>query len=160
MLKDDERTLLAALQCDGRLSIQELAERVHMSASTCWRKIRALEQRGVITGYAALVDPEKVGLMEAVFVHVRLEKHVRMNTERFMEVVLSRPEVQECYATTGDEDYVLKVLASDMRAYRRFLEDVLMQMPYIDHIRSNVVLRTIKRDPVIAPEIMPAAAAS
>lgn len=151
----EERALLAELQRDCRQSVQELAERTGMSASTCWRKIRALEERGVIIGHVAIVAPDKVGVEEVIFAHVRLAKHARGNVEAFVEAVRSRPEVQECHATTGEEDYVLKVLAADMRAYRRFLEEFLMCFPFVEHVRSNVVLHTVKSTAAVPAEIMP-----
>ncbi len=152
-----ELRILDELQQDCRLSNQELAERVNLSPSACWRRVRALEENGVIQGYVAKVDPERVGLTDCVFANVRLGRHLKANTEDFVAAVMSRPEVLDCYATTGDEDYMLRVLAPSVRAYDRFLQDFLLDLPYVDHVRSHFVLRRIKAETRIPPEIFPQA---
>lgn len=152
-----ELRILDELQQDCRLSNQELAERVNLSPSACWRRVRALEENGVIQGYVAQVDPERVGLTDCVFANVRLGRHLKANTEDFVAAVMSRPEVLDCYATTGDEDYMLRVLAPSVRAYDRFLQDFLLDLPYVDHVRSHFVLRRIKAETRIPPEIFPQA---
>ena len=150
-----ELRILDELQKDCRLSNQELAERVNLSPSACWRRVRALEESGVIQGYVAKVDPERVGLTDCVFANVRLGRHLKANTEDFVAAVMSRPEVLDCYATTGDEDYMLRVLAPSVRDYDRFLQDFLLDLPYVDHVRSHFVLRRIKAETRIPPEIFP-----
>ncbi len=152
-----ELRILDELQRDCRLSNQELAERVNLSPSACWRRVRALEEDGVIQGYVAKVDPERVGLTDCVFANVRLERHSKAITEEFVEAVLTRPEVLDCYATTGDEDYMLRVLAPSVRAYDRFLQDFLLDLPYVAHVRSHFVLRRIKAETRIPAEIFPQA---
>lgn len=150
-----ELRILDQLQIDCRASNQDLADQVHLSASACWRRVRALEDRGVIRAYVAMVDAERVGLDECVFAHVRLEKHSREITEQFVEAVMSRPEILGCYATTGDEDYMLRVLAPNTRSYQAFLEEFLLELPYIAHVKSHFTLRKIKEETRIPTKIFP-----
>ena len=152
-----ELRILDELQRDCRMSNQELAERVNLSPSACWRRVRALEEDGVIQGYVAKVDPERVGLTDCVFANVRLERHSKSITEEFVKAVMTRPEILDCYATTGDEDYMLRVLAPSVRAYDRFLQDFLLELPYVAHVRSHFVLRRIKAETRIPAEIFPQA---
>lgn len=102
-----------------------------------------------------MIDAETVGLAECVFAHVRLEKHSREITEKFVEAVMSRPEILECYATTGDEDYMLRVLAPNTRSYHTFLEEFLLDLPYVAHVKSNFTLRKIKEETRIPSDIFP-----
>ncbi|MDO5603873.1 MAG: Lrp/AsnC family transcriptional regulator [Paracoccus sp. (in: a-proteobacteria)] len=144
-----DRAILRALQQDSRLSNAQLAERVGMSASACWRRIRALEEAGVISGYGAFVDPDRAGLAFQAIVHVRLARHDRDAVRRVMTDLTARAEVVECYATTGQYDYHLRVLCADMAAYRRFLDEFLFRLPAIESAQTNVVLEAIKgRGPI------------
>lgn len=136
--------ILAELQIDSRLSNQEIADRIGSSPSSVWRRVRSLEQAGVIEGFHLAVAAEKLGLVETVLVHVSLNKHSDKSTSAFTELVINSPEVLECYAVTGDHDYQLKVLATDMRAFYRFLEDRLMNNEYIARTSSTVVMNKIK----------------
>lgn len=140
-----DRRILAVLQRDGRLSNQDIAARVNVSPAACWRRIRALEERGVIRGYRAELDRESVALGLCVFVHVSLARHEVRNLGRFEKAVLARPEVLECHATTGDADFLLKVVARDIRSYDRFLEDFLFALPGIAQVRSAITLREVKQ---------------
>jgi DNA-binding Lrp family transcriptional regulator len=151
----EERHILDILQRDGRISNQELAERVHLSSSACWRRVHALEEESVIRGYVALVDPERLGLPDCVFVHIRLERHAKRSTEQFVQSVMNRPEILACYAMSGDEDYMLRVLVPDVRSYDRFLEDFLLELPSVAHVKSNFVLRQIKEESRIPAAILP-----
>jgi len=141
--KQDER-LLAQLQKDGRATNQQLAEDVGMSASACWRRVRALEDSGVFESYAALVDREKAGFATSAILHVSLERHDAKFVEEFVSRVQARPEVLECFATTGDADYHLRVVVRDMAAYNRFLDEFIFRLPGIRNVRTNVILREIK----------------
>ncbi|MGI9509378.1 MAG: Lrp/AsnC family transcriptional regulator [Geminicoccaceae bacterium] len=151
----EERHILDILQRDCRISNQELAERVHLSSSACWRRVHALEEEGVIRSYVALVDPERLGLQDCVFVHIRLERHTKQNTEQFVQAVMNCPEILACYAMSGDEDYMLRVLVPNVRSYDRFLEDFLLELPSVAHVKSNFVLRQIKEESRIPAAILP-----
>lgn len=154
-LGPEERQILDLLQQDCRISNQELAERVNLSPSACWRRVQALEKRGVIRGYVALVDPEPLGLLDCVFAHIRIERHAKLNIDQFVSAVMNRPEVLACYAMSGDEDYMLRVLVPDVRSYDRFLEGFLLELPMVAHVKSNFVLRQIKDETRIPTAILP-----
>jgi len=143
-LADADRRVLRLLQKDARLSNQELAERTGMSASVCWRRVKALEEAGVITAYPAIVDAEKAGLHFAAIVHVTLARHETAPVSSFIARISERPEVLECFATTGEADYHLRVVCRDKDAYNAFLEEFLFRLPGIAHVRTNLVLKVIK----------------
>jgi Lrp/AsnC family transcriptional regulator, leucine-responsive regulatory protein len=144
VLGEPDLRLLRALQRDGRMSNQELAEACGMSASACWRRVKALEEAGVIAGYTALVAPDRAGYAFAAIVHITLQRHERAHVDQFIEAVSRRAEVLECFATTGEADYHLRVVSPDKEAYNRFLDDFLFRLPGIAHVRTNVVLKDIK----------------
>jgi len=144
-----ERRIVRELQANARLSNQELAERVGLSPSACWRRVKRLETEGVFTRFSAQVDRHKLGLHEVVFAHVSLHRHTKGATEEFMDKVLRREEVQECYALTGENDYLLRVVVSDVRAYHAFLEEVLFVLPHISKVNSNFALQEIKYDTAV-----------
>ncbi|MEE4144014.1 MAG: Lrp/AsnC family transcriptional regulator [Halieaceae bacterium] len=136
--------ILSTLQQDGRLSNQGLADQVGISAAACWRRVRALEEDGVITGYAALLDRKRVNLNLCAFVHVTLSRHVQESTISFEEAILGRSEVLECFATTGDADFILRVVTESIESLDRFLEHFLFALPQISQVRSNIALRELK----------------
>lgn len=136
--------ILDLLQQNSRLSNQEIANQVGSSVSSVWRRINALEEAGVITAYGLTVSPEKMGYGETILLQVSLSQHHDDYLEEFTTLVNSIPEILECYATTGEYDYVLKVLATDMRSYHRFLRKSLMSKPYISKTFSQVVMDKIK----------------
>jgi DNA-binding Lrp family transcriptional regulator len=139
-----DRKLLGLLQENARLSNQELAERAGLSPSACWRRVKALEETGVISGYAALVDAEKAALRFSAIVHVTLTRHEAAHLETFIARVAARPEVLECFATTGEADYHLRVVCDDKDAYNDFLDTFLFRLPGLAHVRTNLVLKVIK----------------
>ena len=138
--------ILQLLQLQGRLTNQELADRVGLSPSPCWRRVKELEAAGVIRRYAAILDPEKVGCGECVFTLINLEMHNRESLEAFGRAVAERPEILECYAMTGDADFILKVQVPNIRAYERLLNDVIFRIPGIRHVKSSFTLREVKND--------------
>ena len=144
-LDDKDRRILAMLQGDCRLSNADLAEKVGMSTSALWRRVRSLEEAGVIERYGAVVDPARMGLGFHAIVHVHLTRHDRDRVGGFIRAVRGRPEVQECYATTGQSDYHLRVLCRDLEAYNAILEEFLFRQPAVESAQTNLVLRTIKR---------------
>ncbi len=143
-LDEIDRRILAVLQDNARVANVDLAGRVGVSASPCWRRVRELEESGVISRYVTLVEPAALGLQVSVFVQVTLEKQIEAALEHFESAVLARPEVMECYLMTGDADYHLRVVAEDLPAYERFLMDHLTRVPGIANIRSSFALKQVK----------------
>lgn len=143
-LTDADRRILRILQNDSRISNLELAERAGLSPSACWRRVKALEDGGVIAAYPALVDAERAGLHFAAIVHVTLARHETAPVSTFIARVSERSEVLECFATTGEADYHLRVVCRDKEAYNRFLDEFLFRLPGIAHVRTNLVLKVIK----------------
>lgn len=148
-LEEQDRRILRALQTNARISNQELAERTGMSASACWRRVRALEAAGILRGYAALIDEKRAGLGFQAIVHVTLTRHEHGHVETFIAEVRRRAEVLDCFATTGEADYHLRVLCADLDAYNLFLEGFLFKLPGIAHVRTNLVLKDIKHETAI-----------
>ncbi len=143
-LAPQERRILIELQNDARLTNQELAQRVGLSPSACWRRVKALEEAGVILRYTAILDPKKVGLGECVFAHVTLARHSLAMTHEFADAIRDRPEVMECFFTTGDADILMRVATPSVSAYDKFLEEFVFTAPGISQVRSNFALRQIK----------------
>lgn len=144
VLGKTDRRILELLQKDGRMTNLELAERVALSPSACLRRVRALEEAGVIRGYAALLDPAKVGLGLLAFVTVKLEKRGRMPTDAFAKACRDWPEVAACHATTGDMDYLLRVHVEDLAHFSRFVMDSLLRHPGVIDVKSSFVLEQVK----------------
>ncbi|MBK7658174.1 MAG: Lrp/AsnC family transcriptional regulator [Betaproteobacteria bacterium] len=139
-----DRKLLDLLQRDGRITNLELATKVALSPSACLRRVRALEEAGVIRGYAALLDPAKVGLGLTAFVTVKLEKRGRMPTDQFARACRDWPEVAACHATTGDMDYLVRVVVEDLAHFSRFVMDSLLKHPGVLDVKSSFVLEAVK----------------
>jgi DNA-binding Lrp family transcriptional regulator len=136
--------LLVALQENGRLTNQEVAERIGLSASQCSRRRAALETAGVISGYRAEVDPAALGFHLVVFIQVTLASHSGDNAARFRKLVADLDEVQAAYALTGDTDYLLKVVLADLRSLSALVNDVLLPQPFVTRVRSSIVLQRLK----------------
>ena len=139
-----DRRLLAALQVDGRLTATELAERAGLTTSPCLRRLRRLEDTGVIRGYAALVDQKMVGLPISVFVSIKLEKQREEELSRFEEAVRRCPEVVECYLMTGPRDYLLRVVARDLGDFERIIKETLTRIAGVASIESSFALSQVK----------------
>lgn len=137
--------LLALLQREGRISNAELAERVSLSASACLRRVQRLEQAGVLSGYAALIDPARVGLGLQAFVRVQLARHDAAAIAEFTERINTWDEVVACHALTGDMDYLLHVVVQDLPHFSRFLLDHLLNASGVADVNSSFVLRTVKQ---------------
>jgi Lrp/AsnC family leucine-responsive transcriptional regulator len=154
-----DRKILAILQENGRLSNQEIAERVNLSPSPCLRRIRRLEESGVIRGYVALLDPQKLGLGLLAYVNVRLEKrggtagtrspNPATHADLFREAVRAWPEVVACDAMTGEMDFLLRVQVRDMDDFSRFVQDELLHHPSVIDVRSSFSLERIKETTVL-----------
>jgi len=139
-----DHRILDILQKEGRLSNQDLADRVALSPAPCLRRVRALEKAGVIRQYAALLEPRKVGLGMTALITVKLEKRGHMPAEEFAKAVRGWPEVVGCYSMTGDTDYLLWTFVEDLDHYTRFLTGHVLKLPYVVDVKSNIVLAAIK----------------
>ena len=146
MLDQRDRKILVELQDDSRITMQSLAERVGLSTSACWRRVRALEEEGVIERYAAIVNARKAGFGLSALVQVSLARHEEENVEQFIREVLQHPEVLECFATSGEADFHLRVVVADIDAYNVFLDSFIFRLPGVSQVRSNIVLKEIKAD--------------
>ena len=123
-----DRKILGVLQQDGRKSIAELAEQVGLSPSPCLRRVRMLEEAGIIARYVAVLDQQSVGLPVSVFVSIKLESQREEALDRFAKAIARWPEVLECYLMTGPRDYLLRVVVADLAAYERFLKQKLTRL--------------------------------
>jgi Lrp/AsnC family leucine-responsive transcriptional regulator len=139
-----DRRILRALQRHGRLPIVALAEQVGLSATPCQRRVKRLEEAGVIQGYAARVAAARVGLPLQAFVQVRLESHSEDLAERFQRALAALPEVLAAYTLSGETDYLLHVLAPDMEAFGEFATRRLLRLPGVKETRTSFVLATLK----------------
>ena len=139
-----DRRILEVIQEEARISNADLAGRVGLSPSPCWRRVRTLEDAKVIRRYVTLVDAEAIGLPINVFATVTLEKQVERALERFERAVAERPEVMECYLMTGEFDYLLRVVVPSLGAYERFLMDHLTRIEGIASIKSSFALKQVR----------------
>ena len=143
-LDDIDRRILGALQAEGRLPIVDLAERVGLSPTPCQRRVKRLEEEGVIDRYAALVSPPAVGLALQAMVQVTLDDHSEKTVEAFEAAIRARPEVVACYAVTGDMDFLLHILAPDLASFSEFAMKALLRMPGVRGTRSSFVMEAVK----------------
>ena len=140
-----DKRILEALQRDGRISNVQLAAQVNLSESACLRRVRALEDGGMIDRYAALVSQAKAGLSGNVFVHIGLQREEQSELAAFEEAVRNIPEVMECYLMTGEFDYLLRVVVSDMADFERLHKESLTRLPGVARVNSSVAIRTVQR---------------
>jgi len=138
-----DRRILSNLQAEGRLPVTDLAERVGLSPTPCARRMARLEEAGLITGYSARVNPEKLGYPITVFVFVELERQSRDALDGFERAIRRFPEVLECHLMTGSRDILLKIAARDLKSFDAFLEDDLMTVPGIRSTRTSFSLRAM-----------------
>ncbi|MBS3804480.1 MAG: Lrp/AsnC family transcriptional regulator [Oleiphilaceae bacterium] len=136
--------ILGELQVDGRLTVQNLATRIGLSTTPTWNRLRELERAGVIHHYAAILDRHAVGLDSCVLAEVNLSRHMENVVEEFEQAVRECSAIIECQSTTGQADYLLKVVTPDITEYDSFLHNVIFKLPGVREIRSSVVLREIK----------------
>src|SRR5215468_10921828 len=144
-----DRKILGLLQEDGRISIADLAEKVGLSPSPCLRRVRMLEERGVIARYVAVLDQQSVGLPVSVFVSIKLESQREEALERFKKAIAKWPEVLECYLMTGPRDYLLRIVVADLEAYDRFLKQKLTRIDGLSSIESSFALEQTKYSHVL-----------
>lgn len=139
-----DRKILEALQQDARLSSAELAERVSLTTSPCWRRVKRLEEEGVITGYQAKVDPERLGYQVTAFVYISLDLKGAKHLQAFERAVMGIAQVLACHRISGRYDHQLVVVAEDLQAYGAFAEANINSLPYIKEIYTSFVLREVK----------------
>jgi Lrp/AsnC family leucine-responsive transcriptional regulator len=150
-----DRRILSALQEDGRLTTNALAEKVGLSPSPCWTRVKRLEESGVIEKYVAVLDHKVLGFNNVVFVEITLDKHDDRVLDQFGEALTRAPEVVEAHLVTGEYDYLAKVIVSGTDHYERFLRETLYRIPGIRQTRTTFGLRALKRSISVDPLKMP-----
>jgi Lrp/AsnC family leucine-responsive transcriptional regulator len=138
-----DRAILDVLQHEGRISNVQLASRIHLSESACLRRVRALEKKGLIERYAAVVNQQKAGFPGSVFVSITLQRQDQADLQAFEEAVQDVPEVIECYLMTGEFDYLLRVVVSDAADFERVHSQHLTRLPGVARVQSSFALRTV-----------------
>mgnify|MGYP005710744145 CR=1 FL=1 len=136
--------ILGELQNDANQTMQELGERVGLSHTPCWRRVKRLTEDGVIRRQVTLLDPDKLALAVNVFVHVTLRNHQENGLTLFEEAVQDVPEIVECYTVSGDKDFLLRVVVADVAAYEQLLKHTLINLPGVDNLSSTFALRQVK----------------
>lgn len=146
--------ILAILQADASLTAADIAARVGLSQSPCWRRIARLEKLGLIRRRVALLDRERLGLGVLVFVQVKYARGARQSLADFEDAIRAFPEVQECYMLMGDIDFLLKVVTRDVPAYEQFLREKLSRIPAVQEVRSNIALTPVKESTELPLELV------
>ncbi len=139
-----DQTILSLLQSDGNLSAADVAEKVNLSQSPCWRRIARLQEEGYIKNKVVLLDRQKLGLDSVVFVNIKLSVHEPKVLSDFEEAVVSFPEVVECWTITGGVDYSLRIVTKDIQSYEKFLRKRLLKLPHILEAQSHVGITEVK----------------
>ena len=148
-MDDIDRKILTVLQNDARITNADLADKVGLSAAPCLRRVRALEEDGVIRKHVTLLDPAAVNLGVTVFVQITLDLQVEGRLDIFEKAIVRRPEVLECYLMTGDSDYLLRVVVPVVAAYERFLKQALTRLEGVASIKSSFALKQVKYSTVL-----------
>lgn len=143
-LDDIDRAILRFLQREPDLTVQELAERVNLSHTPCWRRLKRLETEGVIRGRAVLLDPEALDLPITVFAEVKLQQHDEQTLEQLEEAARSCPQILECFSMSGQSDYIFRIAVKSVSDYERFLKRVLLHLPGIASVNSSFALKCVK----------------
>jgi Lrp/AsnC family leucine-responsive transcriptional regulator len=146
-----DRRILRELRLDGRLSNTKLADKIGLSTTPCWNRVRALEENGVIEGYTALLSQKSLGFPDTVIIEVTLDRHDDDIFEKFGQALADLPEVMEAYLLTGEYDYLIKVAVAGTAGYEEFLRRKLYKLPGLRHSRSTFVLRCLKRSFSVQP---------
>ena len=139
-----DQRIIGELQADARLSNVDLADRVGLSPSPCLRRVKRLEQEGVIQGYRAVLNRDSVGLGFSAFLEVKIEGHANEHAMAFEDTVCAMPEVLACHLVSGDSDYLLEVVTADLEHYRHFLVERLLSLSIVREVRSNIAIQTRK----------------
>ena len=151
-LDEIDRRLLAELQAEGRVTNVELAQRVGLTAPPCLRRVRALEQQGVIQGYHAELDPAKLGFAITVFAMVSLKSQAEEDLRAFEDHVKGLPEVRECHMLNGEIDFILKIVSRDLQSFQEFLTSKLTPAPNVASVKTSLTIRTSKNQPGVPLE--------
>jgi len=144
-IDEQDKKILRSLQKHCRTSAQDLSEQVDMSAATCWRRTKALEDCGVIRSYNAVLDRRALGFEICAFVNVSIERRYSNVVDDIQQAFEQRPEILECYGTTGESDFILRVVAKDIDDYNLFLKNFLFELPEVKQVRSSIALHEIKQ---------------
>ena len=150
--KQDQQ-LLATMQQDCRMSNQALAEKVGMSASACWRRVRALEEAGIIKSYHAYVEPNMLGFAITVFAMVSLKSQAEDDLRLFEDHIKKLPEVRECHMLNGEIDFILKIVSRDLQTFQEFLTSKLTPAPNVASVKTSLTIRTAKHQPGVPIEV-------
>jgi DNA-binding Lrp family transcriptional regulator len=140
-----DKAILQALQHEGRIPNSTLAERVNLSESACLRRVRALEESGLIEGYTALISQQKAGCPVNVFISITLDRQDETDLRKFEDSVRQIPEVMECYLMTGDHDYLVRVVVADTADFERLHNKYLTRLPGVARVHSSFALRTVQK---------------
>lgn len=143
-LDQTDRKILNLLQTNPGINATAIGERIGLSQSACWRRMQRMREDGVMRDHPVILDREKVGLTTMVFAHVKLTSHGRSNLSAFAEAVREYPEVMDCYVLLGNVDFLLRIVAEDIKAYEQFFFEKLSQLPGIQEVTSSIVLSDIK----------------
>ena len=149
-----DKSILAELQKDGKLSMQDLADRVNSSSTQCWRRVRQLQDQGVILGYQAVLDSGAMGLQAMAYIHIALKDHGEKSVRDFLHIVETSEQIIECCSITGDHDFMLKVEAQSPAGLERFLMKRLLATGLVRETRSNFVLRECKSRGALPSEVV------
>ena len=143
-MDDFDRKILRVFQAEPELSVQELAERVGLSHTPCWRRLKKLEADGVIKGRAVILDPEALGLSITVFAHIKVKQHDEDTLEVFERSARERPEIVECFSMSGDSDFLLRIVTGSVAEYEQFLKRTLLHLPGVGSVNSSFALKCVK----------------
>jgi len=149
-----DRRILALVQTDASLSVADIAERVGLSSSPCWRRIKRMEEAGIITRRVTLLDTQKLGLDFEVVANVKLSLPSRDNLDAFESMVQAWPEVIDCMTVTGAVDYIVHIMTTDMHAYDDFLRDKLLGSGLVSDVQSRIIIRVAKRTTALPLELV------
>ncbi len=141
--------ILDLIQHDAALSVADIAEQVGLSSSPCWRRIKRLEDAGIVQGRVTLLDREQLGLNFEVYAEVKLSLPTKENLDAFEAVVVTLPEVAQCATVTGGMDYVLRIITKDMRAFDTFMRDKLLSLGLVSNVESRIVIRSVKNSTAV-----------
>jgi Lrp/AsnC family leucine-responsive transcriptional regulator len=136
--------IIAALQADGRLSNTHLADVVGLSPSPCLRRVKRLEQEGLIEGYRAVLQRDRIGLGFTAFIQVKIAEHADDRADALQDAIVAMPEVVACHMVSGDSDYLLEVVVPDRESYQAFLVGKLLELPIVKEVRSNIAIQPLK----------------
>ena len=139
-----DQKILRALQADASLTMADLADKVGLSQTPCWRRVKILEEEGIIERRAVLLSARKLGLVVNVVAHIRLKQHDEKTLNDFEEAILDHPEIVTCFVTGGEYDYFVRIMVKSIEDYERFLKKKLLHLPGVAHVKSNFALKQIK----------------